>query len=146
MPLRGRPHLTGPGCHAVVVGTGSHPGDLLHDLPSAVPSTRAPAEALRTECGMADRVRFLADPGSPSEVLQALAEAAERAAPTEDRSESGIVVLCFVGHGLRGPGGRLYLATTATRSLTDTAHSVSYSDIESHLSDAAAAAGRRRRG
>ncbi|MFE0256012.1 caspase family protein [Streptomyces sp. NPDC059010] len=137
-PIRGRLDLRGPGCHAVVVGTGSHPGDLLHDLAAAVPSARALAEALRTECGMGDRVRVLPDPRSPSEVLEALAEAADRAAPTEDRPEGGIVVFCFVGHGLRGPGGRLYLATAATRSLTDTAHSVPYSEVERYLGDAAA--------
>ncbi|MFF7309630.1 caspase family protein [Streptomyces sp. NPDC008137] len=135
MPLRGRPDLTGPGCHAVVVGTGNHPGDLLRPLPSAVPSARALAEVLATECGMGDRVRLLCDPRSPSEVLAALAEAVDRAGPTQGRYESGVVVFCHVGHGLRGPGGRLYLATAATSSLTDTAHSVPYSEIERYLSD-----------
>ncbi|MEU3899167.1 hypothetical protein [Streptomyces sp. NPDC045251] len=119
MPLGEGPALTGPGCYAVVVGTGR-----LRELPSAVPSARTPAETLRAHCGMGDRVRVLTDPASSSEVLEALAEAADRAAPTEERPESGIVVFCFVGHGLRGPGGRLYLATAATKSLTDTAHGV----------------------
>ncbi|MFD5711537.1 caspase family protein [Streptomyces pharetrae] len=122
----------------MVVGTGRHPGDRLHDLPAAVPSAQALAETLRTHCGMGDRVRVLTDPASPSEVLEALAEAADRAAPTEERPESGIVVFCFVGHGLRGPGGRLYLATAATKSLTDTAHAVPYAEIERYLGDAAA--------
>ncbi|WP_141310974.1 nSTAND1 domain-containing NTPase [Streptomyces spinoverrucosus] len=117
------------------MGTGNHPGDLLHPLPSAVPSARALAEVLATECGMGDRVRLLCDPRSPSEVLAALAEAVDRAGPTEGRYESGVVVFCHVGHGLRGPGGRLYLATAATSSLTDTAHSVPYSEIERYLSD-----------
>lgn len=135
MPSRGRPDLTGPGCRAVVVGTGSHPGDRLAALPSAVPSAKALAEALATECGMGDRVRLLCDPGSPSEVLAALAETVDLAGPTQGRYESGAVVFCHVGHGLRGPGGRLYLATAATRSLTDTAHSVPYDEIERYLSD-----------
>ncbi|MFD7281319.1 hypothetical protein ACFV80_30865 [Streptomyces sp. NPDC059862] len=135
MPSRGRPDLTGPGCRAVVVGTGSHPGDRLTALPSAVPSAKALAEALATECGMGDRVRLLCDPESPSEVLAALAEAVDLAGPTQGRYESGAVVFCHVGHGLRGPGGRLYLATAATRSLTDTAHSVPYDEIERYLSD-----------
>ncbi|MFF5156346.1 caspase family protein [Streptomyces sp. NPDC000348] len=132
------PGLTGAGAHAVVVGTGTHPGDLLHDLPSAVRSARALAEALRTECGMGDRVRLLTDPRSPSEVLEALAEAADRAAPNEERYDSGVVLFVYVGHGLRGPGGRLYLATAATKSLTDTAHSVPYAEVERYLGDAAA--------
>ncbi|MFF9671241.1 caspase family protein [Streptomyces eurythermus] len=138
MPSPGGPDLTGSGCHAVVVGAGSHPGDRLRDLATAVPSAEALAEALRTECGMGDRVRVLADPKSPSEVLQALAEATDLAAPTEDRPQGGVVVFCFVGHGLRGPGGRLYLATAATKSLTDFAHSVPYDEVERYLSDAAA--------
>ncbi|MFJ8086232.1 caspase family protein [Streptomyces sp. NPDC096205] len=137
-PSAGGPDLTGPGCHAVVVGTGRYPGDRLRDLSAAVPSAEALAETLRTHCGMSDRVRVLTNPASPSDVLEALAEAADRAAPTEERPESGIVVFCFVGHGLRGPGGRLYLATAATKSLTDTAHSVPYAEIERYLSDAAA--------
>ncbi|MFE6994117.1 hypothetical protein, partial [Streptomyces pharetrae] len=62
----------------MVVGTGRHPGDRLHDLPAAVPSAQALAETLRTHCGMGDRVRVLTDPASPSEVLEALAEAADR--------------------------------------------------------------------
>ncbi|WP_149548136.1 caspase, EACC1-associated type [Streptomyces marokkonensis] len=132
------PGLTGAGAHAVVVGVGTHPGDLLHDLPSAVRSARALAEALRTECGMGDRVRLLTDPASPSEVLQALTEAADRAAPNEERYDAGVVLFVHVGHGLRGPGGRLYLATAATKSLTDTAHSVPYSEVERYLGDAAA--------
>lgn len=132
------PGLTGAGAHAVVVGAGTHPGDLLHDLPSAVRSARALAEALRTECGMGDRVRLLTDPRSPSEVLEALAEAADRAAPNEERYDSGVVLFVHVGHGLRGPGGRLYLATAATKSLTDTAHSVPYAEVERYLGDAAA--------
>ena len=138
MPSGGGPDLTGPGCHAVVVGTGRHPGDRLHDLPAAVPSAEALAETLRTHCGMGDRVRVLTNPASPSDVLEALAEAIDRAAPTEERPESGIVVFCFVGHGLRGPGGRLYLATAATKSLTDTAHAVPYAEIERYLGDDAA--------
>ncbi|QOV42076.1 nSTAND1 domain-containing NTPase [Streptomyces chromofuscus] len=120
------------------MGTGNHPGDLLHPLPSAVPSAWALAEVLATECGMGDRVRLLCDPQSPSEVLAALAEAVDRAGPVEGRYESGVVVFCHVGHGLRGPGGRLYLATAATSSLTDTAHSVPYSEIERYLSDGSA--------
>ncbi|MEU1854338.1 hypothetical protein ABZ499_35130 [Streptomyces sp. NPDC019990] len=103
-----------------------------------MPSAEALAETLRTHCGMGDRVRLLMDPASPSDVLEALGEAIDRAAPTEERPESGIVVFCFVGDGLRGPGGRLYLATAATKSLTDTAHSVPYAEIERYLADAAA--------
>ncbi|WP_166027930.1 caspase, EACC1-associated type [Streptomyces chilikensis] len=130
--------LAAPACHAVVVGTGRHPGDLLPGLPSAVASAEALAETLSTVCGMEDRVTLLTDPTSPSEVLEALTEAVDRAAPAEGRPGRGAVLFCFIGHGLRGPGGRPYLATAATRSLTDTAHAVPYAEVERYLSDGAA--------
>ncbi|MER5215760.1 AAA family ATPase [Streptomyces sp. NPDC002838] len=130
--------MAGAGCHAVVVGTATHPGQLLPGLPSAVRSAQAVAEALSTVCGMGDRVTLLTDPQSPSDVLEALAAAVERAEPTQERYEGGTVLFYFVGHGLRGPGRRLYLATATTKSQTDTAHSVPYAEVERYLSDAAA--------
>ncbi|MFI2424369.1 AAA family ATPase [Streptomyces sp. NPDC018955] len=130
--------LAAAGCHALVVGTATHPGRLLPALPSALRSARDVAETLSTVCGMGDRVTLLTDPASPSDVLEALATVIGRAEPTEQRYERGTVLLYFVGHGLRGPGGRLYLATARTKSQTDTAHSVPYTEVERYLSDAAA--------
>ncbi|MFI5677406.1 caspase, EACC1-associated type [Streptomyces cellulosae] len=136
--LRERADLTGGGCHALVVGTATHPGDRMPGLPSALRSAQDVAEALSTVCGMGDRVTLLTDPKSPSDVLEALAAAIGRAEPTEERYARGTVLLYFVGHGLRGPGQQLYLATARTKSQADTAHSVPYTEIERYLSDAAA--------
>ncbi|PWI10538.1 hypothetical protein DIZ27_11160 [Streptomyces sp. NWU339] len=136
VPARG--DLAAAGCHALVVGTAAHPGQQLPGLPSALRSAQDVAETLSTVCGMGDRVTLLTDPMSPSDVLEALATAIGRAEPTEQRYERGTVLLYFVGHGLRGPGGQLYLATASTKSQTDTAHSVPYTEIERYLSDAAA--------
>ncbi|MGC9380968.1 caspase, EACC1-associated type [Streptomyces sp. MH13] len=133
-----RTDLAAAGCHALVVGTATHPGELLPELPSAHRSARDVAETLSTVCGMGDRVTLLTDPTSPSDVLEALATVIGRAEPTEQRYERGTVLLYFVGHGLRGPGRQLYLATARTKSQTDTAHSVPYTEIEHYLSDAAA--------
>ncbi|MGC9496270.1 caspase, EACC1-associated type [Streptomyces sp. WG7] len=133
-----RADLAAAGCHALVVGTAAHPGELLPALPSAHRSARDVAETLSTVCGMGDRVTLLTDPTSPSDVLEALATVIGRAEPTEQRYERGTVLLYFVGHGLRGPGRQLYLATARTKSQTDTAHSVPYTEIEHYLSDAAA--------
>ncbi|MFC9851409.1 caspase, EACC1-associated type [Streptomyces prasinus] len=130
--------LAAVGCHALVVGTAVHPGPHLPGLPSALRSARDVAETLRTVCGMGERVTLLTDPASPSDVLEALATAIGRAEPTEQRYERGTVLLYFVGHGLRGPGGQLYLATAGTKSRTDLAHSVPYTEIERYLGDAAA--------
>ncbi|CAM5705182.1 caspase, EACC1-associated type [Streptomyces hirsutus] len=135
-PARG--DLAATGCHALVVGTAAHPGRHLPGLPSALRSARDVAETLSTVCGMGDRVTLLTDPTSPSDVLEALATAIDRAEPTEQRYERGTVLLYFVGHGLRGPGRQLYLATASTKSQTDLAHSVPYTEIERYLSDAAA--------
>lgn len=136
--LRGKADLTGAGCHALVVGTATHPGQQLPPLPSALRSAQDVAEALSTACGMGDRVTLLTDPTSPSDVLEALAAAIGRAEPTEERYERGTVLLYFVGHGLRGPGQQLYLATATTKSQADMAHSIPYTEIERYLSDAAA--------
>ncbi|GAB2800572.1 hypothetical protein GCM10027073_35910 [Streptomyces chlorus] len=130
--------LAASGCHALVVGTAAHPGRHLPDLPSALRSAQDVAETLSTVCGMGDRVTLLTDPTSPSDVLEALATAIGRAEPTEQRYERGTVLLYFVGHGLRGPGRQLYLATASTKSQADTAHSVPYTEVERYLSDAAA--------
>ncbi|MGH4019692.1 MAG: caspase, EACC1-associated type [Pseudonocardiaceae bacterium] len=51
-------------------------------------------------------VQVVADPADPKEMGTALAEAAEQA--------TRMLLVCFVGHGLLGPGGELYLATRST--------------------------------
>ncbi|MCF3104416.1 caspase family protein [Streptomyces roseoverticillatus] len=129
---RGR-DLTGPDCHALVVGTGRHPdGAGLAGLPSAARSATALAEALRSECGMADdRVTLITDPPAPSAVLSAM-----RA--VTDRAEGGVVLFCFVGHGLLGPAEQLYLATAATDSAQDTADAVPYAEIRNLLGESSA--------
>ncbi|MFE4496999.1 hypothetical protein ACFRKD_31595 [Streptomyces niveus] len=126
-------HLTGPDCHAVVVGTGSHPaGARLADLPSAARSAAGLAAALHTACGMPEeQIQLLVDPEGPTEVLAAVAAAVERA-------EGGVVVFCYVGHGLLGPADQLYLATGTTDSTSarGTVHAVPYAEIRNLLSSA----------
>ncbi|WP_367137143.1 MULTISPECIES: caspase, EACC1-associated type [Streptomyces] len=128
--------LTGPDCHALVVGTGRHPTDArLAGLPSAARSATALAEALRSACGMADdrgdRVTLITDPAGPSDVLAAMEAVTARA-------EGGVVLFCFVGHGLLGPAEQLYLATSACTSAHSTAHAVPYAEIRNLLSSSAA--------
>ncbi|MFJ2645273.1 hypothetical protein ACIO1C_00815 [Streptomyces sp. NPDC087420] len=123
--------LTGADCSAVVVGTGSYPaGSPLTDLPSALRSAAGIAGTLRSVCGMPEeRVRLIEDPDGPTDVLGALAEAIERA-------DGGIVVFCFVGHGLLGPGDQLYLATSGGASADSSVHAVPYAEIKNRLSAA----------
>lgn len=137
-----RGHLAGPNCHAVVVGTGrtgstgrteAGAGPPLAGLPGAVNSARELARLLRERCGMADRVTEVLDPESPTDVLAALRTAVER-------SEGGVVLFCFTGHGLLGPGRRLYLATARTAGADDTVDAVPYDEVRNLLGDAAARA------
>ncbi|MFF1263762.1 MULTISPECIES: caspase, EACC1-associated type [unclassified Streptomyces] len=122
--------LAGADCHAVVIGTGRHPaGSALPALPSATRSARALAEVLSTTCGMGDRVDLLIDPAAPAEILTAVEEAARRA-------QGGVLLVCFVGHGLLGPGDHLYLATSAATGPDSTPHAVPYTEIRNLLADA----------
>ncbi|MGW1596692.1 caspase, EACC1-associated type [Streptomyces sp. NPDC002343] len=123
--------LAGSDCRALLVGTGRHTeGALLAGLPSAVRTARALADTLTSACGMlAGHVRLVTDPGSSADILGPLEEAIGEA-------QGGVLVFCFVGHGLLGPGGRLYLATTATPSHDNTVHAVPYAEIENRLADA----------
>ncbi|MFF9607392.1 caspase family protein [Streptomyces sp. NPDC014684] len=123
--------LLGSDCRALVVGTGRQvEGARLADLPSAVRTARALADALTSACGMAPgHVRLVTDPHAAADILGPLEEAIGEA-------QGGVLLFCFVGHGLLGPGGKLYLATTATPSHDNTIHAVPYSEIENRLGDA----------
>ncbi|MEU2062414.1 caspase family protein [Streptomyces sp. NPDC013455] len=123
--------LLGDDCRALVVGTGEHvDGALLVGLPSALRTARALADTLTSACGMAaGQVRLVTDPPSAADVLGPLEQAIAEA-------RGGVLVFCFVGHGLLGPGGKLYLATSTTPSHDNTVHAVPYAEIENRLADA----------
>lgn len=130
----GRGDLSGANCHAIVVGTGCYGGSgqgALSDLPSAARSARAVAAVLEEKCGLNGRVTAIIDPRGPTEVLAAVQAAI-------DASEGGVVLFCFVGHGLVGPGQQLYLATSDTSSAVDTVHAVPFDQVSKRLADAAA--------
>ncbi|MEU9337212.1 hypothetical protein AB0D49_29310 [Streptomyces sp. NPDC048290] len=131
-PLEGS-DLAGPGCQAVVVGTGLHaPGAGLDSLPGATRSATALASALHEVCGIpADAIRLILDPGDPTQVLDAVNTAVERA-------EGGVVLFCFTGHGLLGPEERLYLATGASTMADHGARGVPYAEVKARLGAAAA--------
>jgi len=94
----------------LIVATGRHTaGSGLPDVPAATASGRALAKALGAgECGARRHVRLLTDPADVNELGEAIADAAERA--------TGLLLVYFIGHGVLGPGGDLYLATCATDS------------------------------
>ncbi|MFD7656628.1 hypothetical protein ACFV4N_21875 [Actinosynnema sp. NPDC059797] len=102
--------LSAPGARALLIATSTHVGSSLPDVPSARRSAEALRDRLVRVCGMPpERVRLLPDPESPVDVARAVAEEAAATATT--------LLVHYVGHGLWGPGGQLYLATTHTDDL-----------------------------
>ncbi|RKS79338.1 WD-40 repeat-containing protein [Actinomadura pelletieri DSM 43383] len=98
--------LDSPGSRALVVGTGGHTnGSRLPDVPSIAPTVHELGRVLADRCGM-PHVSAHVDPTDPREFLRFLVA---EAAAAED-----VFLFYYVGHGLIGPGGDLYLATHAT--------------------------------
>ncbi|MEV0679124.1 hypothetical protein AB0I60_21650 [Actinosynnema sp. NPDC050436] len=103
--------LAANGARALIIATATHSGSRLPPVPSAERSARALADRLVRVCGMpAERVRLIVDPASSLEIAHAVTEAAAEVTTT--------LFVHYVGHGLRGPGGELYLAATNTDELT----------------------------
>jgi WD40 repeat protein/energy-coupling factor transporter ATP-binding protein EcfA2 len=111
MPEAGRATrggLTSPGARIFVAGTATHaPGGVLPDVPSVAATARDLGRAFVERCGAdPSQVRVLVDPADPYTLGSAAAAWAEQA---ED-----VFVFYYIGHGLIGPGGELYLASCAT--------------------------------
>jgi len=100
--------LADGGARVLLIGTGQHAeGSGLPSLPAVERSVRDMGEALVERCGLGwDRLRLVVDAVTPTEIGLALAEEAERA--------TSLLMIYYVGHGLVGLGGELYLATRAT--------------------------------
>jgi WD40 repeat protein len=100
--------LRDPGARVLLIGTGQHQrGSGLEPLPAVARSILDLGDALVERCGLArERLRLILDATMPIEIGTALAEEAERA--------TSVLMVYYVGHGLVGLGGELYLATQAT--------------------------------
>lgn len=100
--------LRDAGARVLLIGTGQHTeGSGLASLPAVERSVRDLGDALIDRCGLAwDRLRIVLDATTPTEIGTALAEEAERA--------TSVLLVYYVGHGLVGLGGELYLATRVT--------------------------------
>ncbi|MGK4579065.1 caspase, EACC1-associated type [Kitasatospora sp. HPMI-4] len=105
--------LARPGSRVLLVGTGRHPaGSPLPAVEAVEASLNDLAAALREQAGVPDgNLRILLDPASPLEFGRTAAQVAAEATET--------LVIHYVGHGLVGPDGELYLATRATDDLVD---------------------------
>lgn len=100
------------GTRVLIVATGAHvEGSVLPDVPAVVTTARDVAEELVSRGVVApDNVRVLVDPGDPVAFGEAVTVVAEQA--------DGVLIVYYVGHGLVGLDGRLYLATRITDQLT----------------------------
>ena len=100
--------LNDAGARVLLIGTGQHAADSgLDSVPAVERSVRDLGEALVERCGLArERLRVIIDPATPTEIGTVLAEEAEQA--------TSVLLVYYVGHGLVGLGGELYLATQAT--------------------------------
>lgn len=128
--------LADPGTRVVLMGTGTHGAESgLPSVPEVSSTLTDLGQALVQRCGLAeDNLRIVVDPANPSEMGTVLAEAAEQA--------TGVLLVFFVGHGMLGPGGDLYLATRSTdirpSRLAHTA--TAYAALRNSLLDSNAAA------
>ncbi|MET7718415.1 AAA family ATPase [Streptomyces sp. NPDC005407] len=104
--------LSSSGARVVLVGTGSHQdGSPLPDVSAVATSVADLALCLKQRCGLPpEALRTIDDPADPDVVDQAIRESARQA---ED-----ILLLYYVGHGVRSPSGDLHLATQATMDLS----------------------------
>jgi WD40 repeat protein len=96
----------------VLLGTGRHvEGSLLPDVDAVASSLDDLAEVLRERCGVpADAIHQVLDPADPAEMDEAIRAVASQPAD--------VLLLYYIGHGVRCDRGRLHLATRATRNLT----------------------------
>ncbi|MEV7683840.1 caspase family protein [Streptomyces sp. NPDC088341] len=109
------------------MGADSHaPGSSLSSLPGVATTLDDLARVLHDVCGMAtERIhRVPRDAGVP-EVVAAVEDAVEQA--------TGVVLFCYVGHGLLGPADELYLATRDCLAADRVSQAVPYRTIRDLL-------------
>ncbi len=103
--------LTGRGVRVLVIGTETHHGDALPSVPVVGRTFTALVDRLTARCRVpAGQLRLVHDPPDALTIARAVSDAAQQA--------STVLLIYFVGHGLRGPGGELYLAASGTDRLT----------------------------
>ncbi|MGW6705219.1 caspase, EACC1-associated type [Streptomyces sp. NPDC054956] len=103
--------LSGVGVRVLLIATATHEGPLLTSVPAAATSCRDLRTTLIERCGVRpDHLRTLLDPADAQTMARAVTEEAQRA--------DTVLLVYFIGHGLLGPDGELYLAATSTDRLT----------------------------
>lgn len=102
--------LSGAGARVLLLATSTHYGPTLTSVPSVASSFHALRAALVQRCGVRpDRLRPILDPPHARAMALAVSEEARRA--------ETVLLVYFIGHGLLGPGGELFLAASNTDRL-----------------------------
>ncbi|MFI2664733.1 WD40 repeat domain-containing protein [Micromonospora carbonacea] len=102
--------LAGVGVRVLLIGTARHDGPLLASVPAAARSVEALRERLLDRARVRPaNLRLLLDAPDAATMARAIAEEAGRA--------DTVLLIYYVGHGLLGPGGELYLAAASTDRL-----------------------------
>ncbi|WP_067678895.1 caspase, EACC1-associated type [Nocardia miyunensis] len=102
--------LSGEGVRILILATATHTGSALPSLPTVPETFDDLREAFVDRCGArAENVVGVLDPSDARTMAAVIAEEAARA--------QSILVVYFIGHGLRGPGGELFLAAADTGEL-----------------------------
>ncbi|EPH45004.1 caspase family protein [Streptomyces aurantiacus] len=103
--------LSDAGARVLVIATATHQGPLLPSVPSVARTFSDLRAVLTGRCGVRpDALRALLDPPDARAMALAVTEAAQQA--------DSVLLVYFVGHGLLGPGGELFLAASGTDRLT----------------------------
>jgi hypothetical protein len=99
--------LSDAGVRVLVIATATHRGPSLPSVAHTVDDLRM---ALVQRCGVRpDCLRVILDPPDAQAMAVAISEEAQRA--------ETVLLFYFIGHGLLGPGGELYLAANGTDEL-----------------------------
>ncbi|MBO0851254.1 MAG: caspase family protein, partial [Pseudonocardia sp.] len=102
--------LSGAGVRVLLLATSTHRGATLTSVPSVASSFHELRAALVQRCGVRpDRLRPILDPPDAQDMALAVSEEARRA--------ETVLLVYFIGHGLLGPGGELFLAASNTDRL-----------------------------
>ncbi|MFI5540656.1 caspase family protein [Nocardia sp. NPDC051900] len=102
--------LSGAGVRIVILATATHAGAALPPLATVPTTFEDLRQAFVDRCGaVAENVVGVLNPPDARSMASVIADEAARA--------RSVLVVYFIGHGLRGPGGELYLAAVDTDEL-----------------------------
>ncbi|MEU9691671.1 caspase, EACC1-associated type, partial [Amycolatopsis japonica] len=99
--------LSGEGVRVLLIATATHDDGALPAVPAVARSAESLRAVLLERCGVRpEALRLLSDPADARAMATAVTEEAQRA--------TAVLLVYFIGHGMPGPDGELYLAARGT--------------------------------